>query len=251
MKPCLMFDLDNTALGGGYEPYMRLPEHFCRLLDELTDRGWTWATNTAWAVDDQWRMLRDSPVCSRPLVMAGEYGRRIAFVRDDGYEFWQEYENRWIDTLQDVCMRKIQPLIAQIITRCPVERMMFYGHQEDIYIARSEDAALFRQFVEPWLEDEELEISLYDMRVCIRPSAINKGNAVRALHEAGHVDANRLICAGDSFQDLAMMKACKHPICPANAKECVTAYVKEHGVVSGLTYSDGVRDAVEQLMKRI
>ena len=59
-KRLFVTDLDGTALGG-YEPYDRLPEKFCALLDRLVDDGWEWALNTTWDPEGQWKWSAKVP----------------------------------------------------------------------------------------------------------------------------------------------------------------------------------------------
>ena len=72
-----VFDLDGTAFGG-HVPYNRFPSEFVRFLDGLAKRGIRWATNTTWAVETQYDVIKASGVKSIPVFLSGASGRMAA-----------------------------------------------------------------------------------------------------------------------------------------------------------------------------
>ena len=109
MDGLFAFALDETSLGGGYEAYKRLPDPLCRFLDRLAGHHRKWAINTTQALDDQWKLVCESPVSSRLPCLISEFGRRMATPnRQGGIDPVADYEADYADLLERVCREKNQ-----------------------------------------------------------------------------------------------------------------------------------------------
>ena len=244
-----VFDLDGTALGG-YQPYVRLPEAFCELLDDLHANGCRWAINTTWDPHGQWELVRQSGVRSRPLFYAGEFGRVLAEDGPDDAVPIREYCDANAERLREIRRREMMPLFRRVIAKHPFEVIHDYGHLFQIVVAPEAQDSLAED-VAAWQDEcPGLMVRLSGANLSARPAFLNKGLALREAIRRFGLEPKAILTAGDEEADLAMMtpECALYTVCPSQAAERVKATVlARQGRVGRKPYSDGVIDAFMRL----
>ncbi|OGV51501.1 MAG: hypothetical protein A2017_01645 [Lentisphaerae bacterium GWF2_44_16] len=240
-----IFDLDNTALGG-YVPYVRFPDKFCKFLDDLYCNGCNWAINTTWDPHGQWELVRQSRVKSHPLFYMGEFGRTIAEDTETDAVPLKNYLKKNDDKIKYIREKYMDVLFKKIITSFPIEKVFHYGHLFQVILPAGQGAALNDFILSEKEKYDEIEIIATENSVSARPSFLNKGLAVREVMRLTGIKANEILTAGDEKADIAMMseKYSVYSVCPSNAsdevKKCV---IKKGGHIGNGKYSDGVMEA--------
>ena len=242
-------DLDGTALGGGYEPYARFPDHFSEFLDYLHDNGCEWAINTTWDAGGQWDLVNLSSVKSRPLFFMAEFGLRLARYTENGPEMVQPYVDKMEATLKEIQHSAMYPIINDISSKFKPEVMHFYGHLYSFHVIPEEAEQFNKYMLETYSNEKELNISVRDGRVGIYPKFMNKGEALGEAIKMLSINPEEVMIAGDETADLAMIKPhlAKLAVCPDNAPEKVKQYVLNMGGKVGKEkYGSGIIDAFHQ-----
>jgi len=246
-------DLDGTALGGNFEPYVQFPEPFCQFLDRLSDKGCKWAINTTWDVDGQWDLVMNSPVKSRPTYLMAEFGLRIAEVKGEEYAFIQPYteeNNLKLATFNNEIGYKI---ISDICTKFKATKMMFYGHLFN-FISIPEDSAALASYVnEHYAHMSEIVMNSKKNQFSFRPAFLNKGNAVKKLMQLAGLSSAEVIAAGDEVADIGMVQegGAGFLIGPENSAPKVKQAIAEtHGEIGTGHACLGIIDAFNKLAIR-
>jgi hydroxymethylpyrimidine pyrophosphatase-like HAD family hydrolase len=245
-------DLDGTALGGGYKPYARFPDHFSEFLDYLHDNGCQWAINTTWDVGGQWDLVELSSVKSKPVFFMAEFGLRLATYTDKGPELVQSYVDNMEKQLLEVQQSAVYPLINDICTKFKPETMHFYGHLFSFNVI-TEEREEFNTYIKGQYSDNEnseLTISAHDGRVGVSPKFTHKGLALAEAIKMLAITPEDVVIAGDETADVPMMQPslAKFAVCPENSAESVKNHVtKINGKVGTGHSSHGVIDAFEKL----
>jgi len=247
-KKLFVTDLDNTALGGGYMPYARFPDHFSAFLDELSANGWDWAINTTWDPDGQWDLVRLSALKSRPAFLIGEFSRRIAAVSGNRMVPLESYIAEQDRKVNEFCREKILPVIAEACLKFHPERMNYYGHLTNLVLPESTDMDAVRKHFAESFADPELVCGIGKNSFSLRPAYLGKGLGMDYLIREYGYDPENIVTAGDHTPDIAMMERSKISLCPSNAcpevKEFVSAH---HGAIGEREYAYGIIDAFRKI----
>lgn len=254
-----VFDWDGTALGG-HDPYDRFPKEFARFLDGLAERGIGWATNTAWGVDLQYKVIKASGVKSLPVFLAGATGRMLAYVTKRGLRPDRLYERR-IKSLDRIFVRRfgmtMRRIAAQLLRNGLVDQLYFnpYGQPSmAVNFAGEREARTGWRLVNPLLKSGNMyRMSGKGNNDSILPSFMNKGAVIQYMQKKLGLQAEETMVAGDGWNDRHMFapEVAGWMICPANAHPGIKALVRKHaGIVSRRRYSWGVIEAAEKLMNK-
>ena len=244
-----MFDLDGTALGG-HLPYIRIPDAFSDLLDDLHEHGCRWAINTTWDPHGQWELVRQSKVKSRPLFYAGEFGKVIAEDGTDDAVLVNDYCQANADRVREVRQREMLPLFRQLIGKDMYEKAHDWGHLFEVVFAPEVRHEL-PQLGEAVKRDfPGLSVRVTESAISARPTFLNKGLALKEIIRLTGFRPAEILTAGDEEPDLAMMMpdCALYTVCPSQAAEIVKETVlARNGRVGRQPYSDGVIDAFMRL----
>jgi hydroxymethylpyrimidine pyrophosphatase-like HAD family hydrolase len=243
-------DLDGTALGGGYEPYVRFPDRFAAFLDRLHAAGCRWAINTTWDVNGQWQLVLASAVRSRPAFLMAEVGCRLAEVRDDGPHMVEQYNASMGTAIARVNEMHIHPFIRELVNRVNPNRMNFYGHWFDFSFDEADGPAV-DDVCRGLSAGAPVQCERKPGRIVVYPACLGKDKNLAAVLQMTGISPEHVVVAGDEIPDLAMMQPslAAYAVCPQNANEKVKARVAGMGVVGTATHSDGVIDAFERLAR--
>ena len=251
MKRLFVTDLDGTALGGDYPVYARIPECLAETLDYLSENGWDWAINTTWDVEGQWKLVQDSPLKSRPAYLIGEFGRKIATIRDEHLVYLQPWCDDNDRKIRDFTRQKTVPLMNALNQAFVPEKLHFYGHLFE-YVTTA-DCKKMEEFAERYPEKRDFHIRINPEKrsFSIRPAFLGKGPPVREIMKLEHLTPGQVVTAGDEPPDLEMMveEITTHPVCPANADEAVKQHVRNRGgIVADKPYGAGVAAALRSIV---
>ena len=243
-------DLDDTALGGGYQPYARFPDPFAAFLDRLAGRDCLWAINTSWGVDGQWQVVLASAVRSRPAFLIAEFGLRLARVTEQGPEFVQPYTREMEARIAEVNEAHQFPLMREVCARFRPVRMHFYGHVFEFY-PRPEDREALAELARRHAENPALLVGL-DRAFSTFPRLLAKGLGLKEVLRITGITPDRVVVAGDSLQDWSMMvpELAGYIVCGSNADPKVQAEARRRGAVGTDVCSRGVIQAFEDLARR-
>lgn len=247
-KKLFITDLDSTALGGGFLPYDRFPDHFSDFLDDLTQDGWDWAINTTWDPEGQWALVQRSKVKSRPRFLIGEFGRQLVEVEHNELRRISPYTDENNARVEHLCKHKILPFLWKLSLRFSPKQIFYYGHLSSLYYADSDWAAI-NEFIAAET-DPELYIRRNENKLEIRPAFLHKGLPMPLINETFGYSPERIICAGDSSADMAMMesKFSKWYLAPGNAEPEVKEYIQSHnGCIGKQNFAWGVIEAFQSL----
>ena len=244
-------DLDGTALGGGYKPYARFPDHFSEFLDYLHDNGCQWAINTTWDVDGQWDLVELSSVKSKPVFFMAEFGLRLAKYTSKGAELLQPYVETMEKQLKKVQKEAMYPLVNDICSKFRPELMHFYGHLFSFNVIPEEREEFNKYLSECYSNVDELNVNAHDGRVGVYPKFMHKGLALAEAIKILSIDPEDVMIAGDETADIDMMRPnlAHLAVCPENAAEKVKSHViAMNGQVGVGLSSHGIIDAFEKLV---
>ncbi len=249
-----VMDLDGTVLGGGYEPYARIPDPFARFLGELADRGCQWATNTTWGIPDQWAMIQRSEVIP-PRFLMGEVGYRLAEIRDGEPALVEPYTKRMFNALVEAQRKHLFPLMADLCGRFDKHRLNFYGHWFEMCPFEEDREAFFSHVRATYAEGNGLYLEVADegRRLIAFPRVLGKGAVLRAAIELLGLTPENVVVAGDGVQDLDMMcpDLTAHVVCPGNSHQEVQRRVRElDGEVGQDVCGRGTMQAFTALARR-
>ena len=250
MKRLFVTDLDGTALGGDYPVYARIPECLAETLDLLAENGWAWVVNTTWDVEGQWRLVLNSPLKSRPAYLIGEFGRKIAAVRDGRPVYLQPWCDNNDRKIADFTRRKTVPLMNALNRAFVPEKIHFFGHLFEYTAAAGSEG--LEEFAAGYPEEADFHIRIKpgSRTFSIRPAFLGKGAPLREIMKLEHLTPEQVVTAGDEPPDLEMMSpeitAC--PICPANADEAVKRHaIKCGGIAAAEPFGAGIAAALRSL----
>jgi len=247
-KKLFVTDLDGTALGGGFEPYARFPDHFSAFLDRITKKGWEWAINTTWDPEGQWNLVLDSSVQSRPAFLIGEFGRQLIQIKDNKPIPIQPYCSEMENSLRKFTSEKMGPMLSELLREFPPKRLLNWGHLFDYRFFETEEPQKIESFLHRYLMDPTFNVRLGNNSFSGRPAFLGKGRALKELIANHGYSPEYIVCAGDEEADLDMMQFSKYSLCPANASEEVKSYVNASGgIVSSRLYASGIIEGFEKL----
>ena len=246
-------DLDGTALGGNFEPYVRFPEPFCHFLDKLVDNGCKWALNTTWDVDGQWDLVMDSPVKSRPTYLMAEYGLRMSEVIGESHSYIQPYTED--NNLKLAAFNKEigYGIVSDVCSKFSAAKIMFYGHLFNFVSIPEEAEALVAYVNDKYANISEIEMKSNKDQFSFRPAFLNKGNAVKNLMQLAGLSSDEVVAAGDEVADIGMINegAAGFLIGPENSAPKVKQAIAKSGGEIGKGHAClGVIDAFDLLAKK-
>ena len=244
-------DLDGTALGGGYKPYARFPDHFSEFLDYLHNNGCQWAINTTWDVNGQWDLVELSSVKSKPVFFMAEFGLRLARYTPTGAELVECYVEKMEKQLRKVQEKAMYPLFNDICSKFKPELMHFYGHLFSFDVVQEQKEKFNNYLAENYSNIEELNVNAKNGSVGVYPKFMHKGLALAEAIEILSINPKNVMIAGDETADIDMMQPdlAHMAICPENAAEKVKEHVCAMNGVVGIGHSShGIIDAFEKLV---
>lgn len=249
-KKLFVLDLDGTALGGGFTPYARFPDHFSAFLDDLNRRGWLWAINTSWDPEGQLNLVKDSAVISRPAFLMGEYGRKLIKVENNHLIPLDDYNLKIEHQVLSFSRQVMLPIITELCDNFNPQRLLFHGHLLHFILAEPKDSVKFNSLTMKYHHNPQLKVSYSELELSIRPAFLNKGLPLKELIASYGFSPENIVVAGDEIPDIDMMSPIysRYYICPANAVEKVQQHVNtHHGKVGNTSYAAGIIDAFNQL----
>ena len=229
-KKLFMTDLDGTALGGGFLPYDRFPDHYSDFLDELAADGWDWAINTTWDPEGQWDLIQRSKVKSRPRFLIAEFGRQLVEVQNGKLVRINPYTENMNQRIAEYCRKHLLPLLNQLFQRIPPKSVMYYEHLATIKFRETISMEMF-----PELQDVQnsgiFAIHMEEHVLALRAAFLSKGMPMPVLIGNFGYKPKNIVCAGDEVMDFGMMNPeySRIFLAPENAGEDVKKHVKEHG----------------------
>jgi len=251
-----VFDWDGTALGG-HDPYDRFPKEFVRFLDKLAGRGIAWATNTAWPVDTQYKIIRASGVKSNPLFLAGSTGLTVARVIKNKLAIDAVYTRR-MRLLNRRFFQKLEPDMRRVASRLIRDglagQLAFNqdGHYLWLNFADKVKARRGWRLASSLLKNGDMyRMSERDKSDAILPAHMNKGTPLEYMQKRLGLRAEDTMVAGDGWNDRHMFSRnlARWMVCPANAHPGIKALVRKHGGIIGRRrYSWGIIAAVEKIL---
>ena len=246
-------DLDGTALGGGHQPYSRLPDVFSGFLDRLDARGCRWAVNSTWDVPGQWQIVQISAVASQPRYLIGEMGYQLASIDGGKLVMDRPYNDKMEDIVDEIVQAKLLPLVKDITAKFTPLNSHFYGRffQFDVYADELE--TLEDYVAERYFEEDDLVCFCENGRMVAYPSALDKSRGLaEAIRLGGYLPAEVAV-AGDELPDLRMMSSqlAAYALCPDNANPAIKERtLKMKGSIGSRPFADGVVEAFGQLAVR-
>jgi hydroxymethylpyrimidine pyrophosphatase-like HAD family hydrolase len=246
-------DLDGTALGGGYRPYARFPDHYSEFLDRLHARGCQWAINTTWDVQGQWGLVQVSSVRSRPAYFMAELGMRIATLKGDELEFVQPYTADMEARSDAINREHLVPAMLDICNRFPPATVGFYGHLCEMKPRKGLGDEVAAYLSEAYGNHPVLAVGGGPGGIGITPRMLNKSLHTKEVLRLSGISPDRVVVAGDSPGDLPMMTPdlCAHVVCPGDAQPQMKAHVQARdGAIGKAPCGMGVIQAFEELACR-
>ena len=261
MRKLFVFDLDGTALGG-HEPYAMFPRHFARFLDRLCAQGIHWATNTTWAIDNQFEMIRRSGVKSNPAFISGSTGLALATIRGGKLVLYDDHARRVA-----LRARKFQtrhgPLIRMVmgkLLRAGVTRISFYeirGQNLLSFTCRKKDACNVWEILQPLFACgayHPFHATPNRPDEVLLPHYMNKGEALGIMRKRLALRAQDCLAAGNDVNDLHMLRreVAHFMVCPSNSHPRVKEAVRACGGAIGKSeFSWGVVEGVQALLPKL
>ena len=252
-KKLFMTDLDGTALGGGFLPYDRLPDHYSDFLDGLAVSGWDWAINTTWDPEGQWKLVLRSKVKSRPRFLIAEFGRQLVEVRNDELIQVNPYTETNDLRIAEYCQKYLLPLLNKLFIREPPRCVMYYEHLVTVKYRHEIGKEMF-----PELTNAEAN-SIFDIyldkhTLSLRAKFLSKGLPMPIIIDRFGYQPEDIVCAGDEPMDLGMMDPhySKVYLAPSNANKDLKKYVIAHdGYIGTKSFAAGIIDAFYQWQETI
>lgn len=254
-----IFDWDGTALGG-HRPYDQFPKPFVSFLDELDRQGIRWATNTTWAPDSQYAVIKRSQVHSDPVFISGGTGLFLAtihrgrLIHDSRYERKVQRRQQALHTRHWPHIRKLfQVLLKRNLVDSlsynffpPQCMLTFSYHPRNASKVRSVLAPLLDSGVyAPW------DPASQTTGVTLLPYFMNKGGVITVMQKRLHITAENTLVAGDGINDLPMFDPAiaRWAVCPQNADARIKEAVRAMGgIVARQRYSWGVMAGARKIL---
>lgn len=244
-KKLFITDLDGTALGGGYEPYQRFPDHFSDFLDRLSEQGWDWALNTTWEPVGQWELILRSKVRSRPKFLIAEYGRQLLQVCNDKPERVEPYCTNNDQRIEEYCQKSLLPLLHQLFQEYSPLHVFYHQHLVSAEFDR--DFPLdTHPLIQAARESGAFWFGGKGKKLAIRPAFLTKGLPLPLLQEQFGYEAANIACAGDETTDMGMMQKGLSQIwlAPSNAAPLLKEHIlSNQGAVGDQECAWGIIDA--------
>lgn len=240
----LVLDLDGTALGG-YQPYKKIPEPLCNVLDFLNSKGILWCINTTWGIAGQWELVKESPLKSRPAFLMAETGAEIAEIRNNEIcecvEYNKKIKNKIIAGKPE--MWEIATLLINEVSKPDKFYFLDYRIVAEYNPSLIPDVqVLLKKF--PQIK-KFCNCFLHNTTLTLIPKDIGKDKALKEVQKMTGIRFSETIAAGDEATDIPMMNMAEFIICPANASDFVKKHVgKKNGIISNLNYCDGIIDGL-------
>jgi len=262
VKPKLfVFDMDGTALGG-HEPYEQFPRPFAKFLDELTERGIRWSTNTTWSPDMIHKVAQRSAVKSRPACLTGQTGRLLATVRNGRAVADKKHEESILRREARFKARHwptIRKLFMALLRDNLVDRLSFgFWNQNMVtFSCKKRHAKRVWRVLHPLLASGHYYT--FNGREegatgWLIPVFMNKGEIMKTLQKRFKLGPENIIVAGDAMNDWQMFDPtlARWMVCPANADPRIKEKVLGHGGVVGTKkYSWGVIEATRKILAQL
>jgi len=245
-------DLDGTILGGGHQPYVRIPDKVAAFLDELDAAGCRWAINTTWDPHGQWQLVLASPVKSRPAYFMGELGYRVARCTPEGPAPVEDYCRRLDEKVDRWRREHFHPFLQKVLSLIPPRKLLFYGHLMS-FQTYEEHGDELEKLLRELPPDDGLKVLPGKNACTVMPPFLNKGLGLREVLRLEGLEPDQVGVAGDNIMDVAMMQPdmARHLAVPGNAGDDVKEYVLAHGGAVGESpCGEGVIEAFRQLQAR-
>ncbi len=247
----LVIDFDGTALGG-YQPYARFPDHLSSFLDEITERGFHWATCTTWHPYTQEQVFSASLLRSRPIRAIGRTSLACGLYVQKCLYLDAAWDEEMISCKSEF-MQKWLTAIRQFLQSCPAvsslteyfDYIFALTYQQRSQIEEALNSETLMKEKTYWL------FSSTEKQVIIFPWYLSKGLAVKKVARTLGLAPENILVAGDGLNDLPMLEpdVSRHQVCPDNADPQVKERVCANGgVVASLPYADGVIQAVRKML---
>ena len=256
----IAFDLDGTILEAGEV----IPPAAKRTLAEIVKRGLKIATATGRSLEDQVRILKRNGLgssCGFPhSLIADEW--EIYFLTGSGYKPYTQHNNMmrraWAKVLPEV--KKIVQIELQRLSTAGVSVRREVNDDEaarrgtiDLTFEKVDDAKAEENFLRTVrLCPAELFIHTRNYRhVIFIHSRAGKGNTLKVLAEYWNIAPSKILCIGDSSNDLSMLDG-RHGFLAAtisNADEEVKKAVYTcGGYIASKPYSKGVVEILQKFV---
>lgn len=247
-----MTDLDRTALGGGFLPYDRFPDHYSDFLDELAADGWDWAINTTWDPEGQWALIQRSKVKSRPRFLIAEFGRQLVEVQNGQPVRINPYTAEMNERIAEYCRKHLLPLLHKLFLRIPPKNVMYYEHLVTIKFRETISMELLPELQEV-RNSGIFAMHMEEHVLSLRAVFLSKGMPMPVLIRDFGYKPENIVCAGDEVTDFGMMNPAYSRIflAPGNASEDVKKHVTDHGgYVGSEKFASGIIDAFRQWQRQ-
>lgn len=255
MNKLLVVDLDGTILGGGYEPYARIPDPMSDFLDDWTQWGGSWAINSTWSVEQQIMLLEVSATQSTPRYLMTEMGLGLYRMESGRPRPVEPYCTDMIRALWKINHDTVFPIIKELCENFRFRIANLYGHLFE-FMPELEDQQRFDLYLarhhEEWQRAGVHCLRSDNSPLTLHHEYLHKGRSLRAVMELDGWKPEQVVVAGDSLPDLAMMETelCGLPVCPENAHAAVRTHVSKLGIVGKGIASRGILDALSRAGER-
>jgi len=248
-----VIDFDGTALGG-YEPYDRFPDNLSEFLDEISEKGVVWATCTTWHPYIQERVFKVSNLKSRPIRAIGRTSLNCGLYINGELYLDAEWDNEMISYKAEFHREYLLPLKEFLNDFAKAGKLTEYFD----YIFSIELPVINRKEIterhnsNDIIREKTYLLFMPDGKTfLIFPWYLSKGLAVRKVQNIIGIPPQFTMIAADGVNDLPMLEkgVASLQVAPANADPEVKEKVRENGgIVSELSYSDGVVEAARKLL---
>lgn len=248
----LVFDLDGTSLGGKGQPYYQFRPEFAKFLDRISLDGHVWAINSMWRIHEQWGLILNSPLRSRPACLIGELGLSLAYIKN-GYPTVDGDFASKIDQQTKRFAKSAYRIIHQILARYSTEirSTYFVGRIFHMTFHPRKIEHLTRYVRDNFAHIPDVTVHCgEDGGLVIHPCASDKGQALEYAMKKLNFKASETVTAGDHKIDLSMLspRLAQYLVCPSNSIASVKKHVKTHGgIVAKKPYALGIQQAFDSL----
>ncbi|MCM8762661.1 MAG: HAD hydrolase family protein, partial [Candidatus Omnitrophica bacterium] len=248
-----VIDFDGTALGG-YEPYERFPDNLSAFLDKISSCGVLWATCTTWHPYIQDRVFRASVLKSRPVRVIGRTSLNCGLYINGKLYLDAEWDHEMLSYkagFDKEYLYSVREFLNLFIEEGRLTEYFDYIFSLELpSLDRKEIMQKFNSC--QVIKEKTYSLFLPDGKtVLVFPWYMSKGLAVRKVQKSLGISPEFTLVACDGVNDLPMLEKdiAALQVAPANADPEVHEKVKANGgIVSSLSYSDGVVESAKKLL---
>lgn len=254
-----VFDWDGTALGG-HLPYDQFPKPFAVFLDGLDRQGIRWATNTTWAPDSQYAVIKRSQVRSDPVFISGGTGLFLATIHCGRLIHDIRYEKKVQRRQQALHARQwphIRRLFQVLLKRNLVDSLSYNFYPPKCMLTFSyhpRNAKKVRSVLAPLLDSGDYspwDPASQATNVTLLPHFMNKRGIITVMQKRLLITAENTLVAGDGINDLPMFDPAiaRWAVCPENSDTRIKEAVRAMGgIVAKQRYSWGVMEGARKIL---